>query len=880
MRIIDIENSLTSLRFQRIFFWLFCVAAFFAYWLFNRQYVGPAYLSDEIGYLTKAAAFAGYSVDLSSSWHGGYSLMLAPMFWLLSDPLLVWQGIIFFNAVLWAVSFALLFYLLKRLFPNQSFWVIFAAVTFSAAYPAWITMSGYAFATPGFIAVFMLTLIALMKFPIGGIHFKYNVVFAILVGYLYWIHPLGLAVGIASVFVMGMLAFLYRKIDFFIVHVVVVAVMIAIYQFVVHPWLQEVMSPPGLKPSENYKGFLDVVRGLLDKQVLLVTAVVILGQVSYLLVSSFGIISFGVREAWGRLMFSAQGTVRANLTRPSSLIPSFVVLSLAGIVCMGAINFSQITLSGRLRLDHLIYGRYAEMVLLPLLGIGFVSVWTKRWFTISTGVILIASFVFFLFFDYAKEVVSVEFNQINIPSFWPLPVFPDLSLTWWFIAGATGVAMAGILGKRFLPLLAMPFFIVAIVNQENWHNNILSDYSNPTGLVHFVRQNFNQGSCIGFDMRSSAGAPQASRERRNMYSFYFYDYDFRRMTIRDWLKSCDGPFLTLHGRELAEKPGVSVIGRLESSGLFVATKKNITEKLSIPKNSVEAGGVFWDLTGRNDCLFNGCFERNAGELSRFSQVGVLVDGRLNSHGQEGFIFYGPYQFLAKGNYVIEVEGSFLDVDGATIDVVSNGGNTVHSQTSLREYPGKIGHKIIIPFVLTKPVNDVEVRLKVSSVTRISIERYIIKMKENMTDDYLFNTRCQPPVCLKQQAFTESSPSQVGVIENGQLVSDGKQGFLLFGPYQPLNAGRYRLVVLGEGTVTDTAWVDVVSKKGTVQYARFPLSSTSDVNKGVLAEGSVTLESLVKDVEVRVFVGNRDVVRLTGYNLIPENLDETRDINEQ
>ena len=641
MRVIDLENSLASLRTQKIFIWSFCVAAFLAYWLFNRQYTGPAYLSDEIGYLTKAAAFAGYPVDFSSYWHGGYSLMLAPIFWLISDPLLVWQGIIFFNAVLWAVSFALLFYLLKRLFPNQSFWVIFAAVTFSAAYPAWITMSGYAFATPGFIAVFMLTLIALMKFPIGEINFKHNAIFAVLVGYLYWIHPLGLAVGMASVFVMGMLAFLYRKIDFLIVHIVVVAVMIAVYQFVVHPWLQEVMSPPGLEASGHYIGFQELVRGLLDKQVLLITVVIILGQVSYLLVSSFGIISIGVREAWIRLMLSAQGTVRANLTRPSSLIPAFVVLSIAGIVCMGAINFGQSTLSGRLRLDYLIYGRYAEMVLLPLLGIGFVSVWTKRWFAISTGVILIISIVFVVFLDYAKEVVSVEsINQINIPSFWPLPVFPGISLTWWFVAGATGVAMAGILGKRFFPLLVIPFFIVSIVNQENWHNNILSGYSNPTGLVHFVRQNFNPGSCIGIDMRSSADAPLASSERRNMYSFYFYDYDFRRMTISDWLKSCDGPFLTLHGRELAKKPGVTVIGRLEPSGLFVAIKKHLIEKLSNPKDDVEARDVFWDLTGRKDCLFNGCFERDAGELSRFSQVGVLVDGRLSSHGQEGFVFYG------------------------------------------------------------------------------------------------------------------------------------------------------------------------------------------------------------------------------------------------
>lgn len=149
---------------------------------------------------------------------------------------------------------------------------------------------------------------------------------------------------------------------------------------------------------------------------------------------------------------------------------------------------------------------------------------------------------------------------------------------------------------------------------------------------------------------------------------------------------------------------------------------------------------------------------------------------------------------------------------------------------------------------------------------------------------VIETWCIPPICLKYQTFTEKTLSQVGLIKkvglikNGQLISEGERGFLLSGPYLPLEAGVYRLVVRGEGTVTDAAWVDVVSQKGKVQHARFPLSSTDDVNTGILVDGRVTLESPVKDVEVRVFVGGQDVVRLNGYELIPENLDETRNFN--
>jgi hypothetical protein len=54
---------------------------------------------------------------------------------------------------------------------------------------------------------------------------------------------------------------------------------------------------------------------------------------------------------------------------------------------------------------------------------------------------------------------------------------------------------------------------------------------------------------------------------------------------------------------------------------------------------------------------------------------------------------------------------------------------------------------------------------------------------------------------------------------------------------------------------------------------------SDGGKGFLAKGVVTLKSPVKDVEVRIFVGGQDVVRLDGYELVPVNLDKSRDIND-
>lgn len=128
-------------------------------------------------------------------------------------------------------------------------------------------------------------------------------------------------------------------------------------------------------------------------------------------------------------------------------------------------------------------------------------------------------------------------------------------------------------------------------------------------------------------------------------------------------------------------------------------------------------------------------------------------------------------------------------------------------------------------------------------------------------------QCMPPDCLKRSDFGPN-----GTVQDGRLVSSGRAGFVLFGPYVPMKAGHYRLLALGSGKVTSTAWMDVVSSKGTVQHGKFALASPQ--GDGVLAEGRIQLDEPVEDLEVRVYVSARDDVTVEGYELIPVKSEET------
>jgi phosphoglycerol transferase len=110
------------------------------------------------------------------------------------------------------------------------------------------------------------------------------------------------------------------------------------------------------------------------------------------------------------------------------------------------------------------------------------------------------------------------------------------------------------------------------------------------------------------------------------------------------------------------------------------------------------------------------------------------------------------------------------------------------------------------------------------------------------------------------------PRQVGNMQGGVLQTDSRNGFLIFGPYVPMAAGTYRLVVSGAAVATDTAFVDVVSEGGTVQHFKAQLATTPNGVAGILATGVVKLDAPVTGLEIRIYVTEGDRVELSRYEL--------------
>jgi len=110
------------------------------------------------------------------------------------------------------------------------------------------------------------------------------------------------------------------------------------------------------------------------------------------------------------------------------------------------------------------------------------------------------------------------------------------------------------------------------------------------------------------------------------------------------------------------------------------------------------------------------------------------------------------------------------------------------------------------------------------------------------------------------------PSTVGVTENASRNTNGKAGYLVFGPYAALEAGTYRLNVHGTAQTIRDAHVEVASNKGGVIHATIPLKM--DQSDRLVLDALVKLPTRISDLEIRIRVGEQDSIQLKAYSLQP------------
>jgi hypothetical protein len=332
---------------------------------------GPVLIADEMGYLGNARTIAGgidAQMELAPFYRAGYSLLIAPLLELSSDPGFQYHLVLVLNAALAASVFPLLYLLLNRFAAVPTRVALWAALA-GAVYPAITVLSQVAMSENvlfPLVCVWLICFAGLLASAAGRSQMLWAIGLGAATGGLWMVHNrMIVAVAIA---VAGMGWLLYRR---RITPAALVAGLAAVALFVLGTHFLD-----SFVVDRNYGGsapdeLTQRMHALLHFVGIRTAFANLLGQTWYLLVATFGL-------AFATLAGFLSGRPRRGQeeSEPADPLRAIVgvLLALTGLLLL----ISASAFPERTRPDMLIYGRYAEIVSPALIAFGIVALTRAR----------------------------------------------------------------------------------------------------------------------------------------------------------------------------------------------------------------------------------------------------------------------------------------------------------------------------------------------------------------------------------------------------------------------------------------------------------------------------------------------------------------------
>lgn len=116
-----------------------------------------------------------------------------------------------------------------------------------------------------------------------------------------------------------------------------------------------------------------------------------------------------------------------------------------------------------------------------------------------------------------------------------------------------------------------------------------------------------------------------------------------------------------------------------------------------------------------------------------TEIGERSLGRgMSTTGQEGWLLFGPYISLPAGQYQVEIRGSAYQGHAGTVhvDVAQGKGAELLAAAEIDApallTPPSPDGIVVLPFRLAKASSDLEIRVRVSKTSNLSVSGYLIR----------------------------------------------------------------------------------------------------------------------------------------------------------
>lgn len=320
----------------------------------------PLIFADEAGYLGNARYLAGglpIKLFKSGAYYPGYSLLIAPLFWLGLTPVQTYQAILLANGLLLSSVYVSLVHWMRWILGERSRYAY--AIAFAASlYPTFLVQPLFAMSESAVVAlasVLPLALYALLETKRAST----AAMFGIMVALLHLVHPR--YVGTVALTAIGLPALsILRALPW---KASLSAVMTAGAGVLAGRRLTHYVTEANLGNAVSEGGRL-VALGSLERLGGLLLEVV--GQLWYLAAASAGLVMLGVVTLMRLVLQPTTGISRRQSPAWNAIVFTVASAALAfGVSCL-------FMATGK-RVDHFIYGRYNEGLVAPFIATGL---WT------------------------------------------------------------------------------------------------------------------------------------------------------------------------------------------------------------------------------------------------------------------------------------------------------------------------------------------------------------------------------------------------------------------------------------------------------------------------------------------------------------------------
>ncbi|MCJ7836926.1 DUF4214 domain-containing protein [Cuneatibacter sp. NSJ-177] len=637
-------------RTEKIFFFFFSALIFlFSIWNIRSAY-SPLIVPDEVGYWASAAYFAGQDwsgvMQLAPYYSYGYGFLLTPLY-LIKNPIWRFRGAVCINVILLIGIFGLLFRIGRRLIPNVKRVYLLCSCFVISLYSAYIFYVQLTFVEITLTFFFLLAYDLFLSLEERPRLWK-AVFLGVCVIFLYVIHQRSL--GIIIAFGIAIIILLFSKqVNWKIGSVIIVSaiVALALSSLCKSTIIQDVYANASNVGKNDFTGQVSKLSYMFSMEGIFSLVVNFLGRFFYLGCSTFFLFYWGmiclVKDvADGIKQIIKKENCRYTVSR------IFLLLSV-----LAAVGISAISTIEPARIDTLLYGRYSEYVIAPVLlyGIYGVSRWKKFSWT-SIGLIAFHLCSAMILYYYIGRYGIAACSENSIVGIVQFPKIPGVSsaVKYTISVGVISTLLGGgitflLRHKRGFKIIAVGivgslwlgfsyFNIVSLINSQK--DFVLDLYKLAERVMEYV----DEENIYYLLDDTSSGAMYWNIYR---YKYIMSDLNIVALDYHELDKVDDAEYILLHtGAEMREEIMQDYVILDKTDDTYFLTCKDNKEAIEQWKSN---GPIRYEIGLENAVSANNISEEAS---------------EMQSNGIEGYLFRNVVEEIYQGKYEVNADIEILE----------------------------------------------------------------------------------------------------------------------------------------------------------------------------------------------------------------------------